>query len=314
MGCGTPGLVRLTLKVPSGFSFRRTVWSHGWYSLAPFRCSATGDKLDGVLSLPAGGAVTYGLRLRGDRIVVNVGAPSAKHDAAETRQVVRRAVRRVLNLDLDLSEFHRAARECTGMHWMADEGMGRMLRCPTLWEDLVKLVLTTNCSWAFTTRMVHSLVECYGDRAPDGSRSFPRPERLAAAGPDELRVRIRAGYRSPRLAQLAREVAQGRIDPESWAVGVQHPGQLRRQLLELPGVGPYVAENMLKLLGRPDGLALDSWLRAKYARVYHGGRSVTDRTIARRYARMGEWGGLALWCEMTRDWLDDLDSLRSTPE
>src|SRR5260370_35068872 len=30
------------------------------------------------------------------------------------------------------------------------------------------------------------------------------------------------------------------------------------------GVGPYAAENVLKLLGRYDGLALDSWTRAKF--------------------------------------------------
>ena len=63
--------------------------------------------------------------------------------------------------------------------------------------------------------------------------------------------------------------------------------------MALPGVGPYVAENLLKFLGRPRGLALDSWMRAKYARLHHGGRRVSDRTIARRYARLGEWAGVA---------------------
>lgn len=46
-------------------------------------------------------------------------------------------------------------------------------------------------------------------------------------------------------------------------------------------------------------------LQAWYARVYHGGRRVSDRTIARRYAKLGQWGGLAAWCEMTRDYLAD---------
>jgi N-glycosylase/DNA lyase len=63
----------------------------------------------------------------------------------------------------------------------------------------------------------------------------------------------------------------------------------------------------LRFLGRPDGLGLDSWLRREYARIHHGGRPVTDRTIARRYARFGRWAGLALFCEMTRDWFDAED-------
>ena len=85
-------------------------------------------------------------------------------------------------------------------------------------------------------------------------------------------------------------------------------------MLKLPGVGPYVAENLLRLMGRPAGLALDSWLRGKYARRYHGGRRVSDRTIARRYGRHGRWAGLTLWCDMTRDWFEgeQADSVRRT--
>ena len=29
-----------------------------------------------------------------------------------------------------------------------------------------------------------------------------------------------------------------------------------------------------------------------------------DLTSTRRYAKLGDWGGLALWCEMTRHWLE----------
>ena len=77
---------------------------------------------------------------------------------------------------------------------------------------------------------------------------------------------------------------------------------LRKEILRLPGVGPYVAENLLKFLGKPDGLALDSALRAGYSERYHGGRRVTDRTIARRVSGLGRWAGLALWFDLWRDW------------
>ena len=107
-----------------------------------------------------------------------------------------------------------------------------------------------------------------------------------------------------RVRDLARRVAEGAVDPESWAREEADPDAVRQEILSLPGAGPYVADSLLRLLGRPSGLGLDSWLRSKYARVYHGGRRVTDRTIARRYARWGGWGGLALWCDMTRDWVD----------
>ena len=38
-------------------------------------------------------------------------------------------------------------------------------------------------------------------------------------------------------------------------------------------------ENLLKFLGKPDGLALDSAIRAQYSSMYHGGRKIKDGTI-----------------------------------
>ena len=67
-------------------------------------------------------------------------------------------------------------------------------------------------------------------------------------------------------------------------------------------------ENVLKFLGRPDGLALDSAIRAKYAEMYHGGRAIKDRSIARRMAPLGRWGGLALWFELWRAWVGEDDA------
>jgi 3-methyladenine DNA glycosylase/8-oxoguanine DNA glycosylase len=70
------------------------------------------------------------------------------------------------------------------------------------------------------------------------------------------------------------------------------------------GVGDYAAENLLKLVGRYDGLALDSWTRAKFARIRNSGRKASDKKIARFYARFNSWQGLVLWCDLTRDGLD----------
>ena len=274
---------------------------HGWYSLAPYRTAADGMRLETVVALPEGGACPIRLEPSGDAVELRTpGRPKAS-----TRRYLEAAARRVLSLDVDLEPFYVLVEGDPSLPWVAATGSGRLMRCPTMFEDLVKLVLTTNCSWALTLRMVGSLVKLYGERAPDGSRSFPRPDRLAAAGKRALRERVKTGYRAPLLAELARRVAEGEVDPEAWATDRGDPAELRAELLKLPGVGPYVAENVLRLLGRPCGLGLDSWLRAKYARIYHGGRRISDRTIARRYSRLGRWAGLGLWCDMTEDWFED---------
>jgi hypothetical protein len=56
-------------------------------------------------------------------------------------------------------------------------------------------------------------------------------------------------------------------------------------------------------LGRYEGLAHDSWVRAKFARQRNRGRVAADKKIAKYYSRFGRWQGLALWCDMTRDWV-----------
>ena len=298
--------MKLRIDAPSGFSFRRTVYSHGWFALPPFSAGEKGETLAVTIALPEGGAARIVLRPDGDAVALEVpGRPAA----ADARHLAR-AARRILNLDLDLSEFHRAMAAEEGFRWIAETGSGRLLRSASGLEDLVKLVLTTNCSWALTTRMVGTLVNLYGEEAPGGSRSFPVSRTLAGLGERVFRERVRTGYRAPLLAELSRRVARGEVDPEGWDRDPREPAEIRKEMMSLPGVGPYVAENLLKMLGRPHGLGLDSWMRSKYASLHHGGRTVTDRTIARRYVRFGPWAPLALWLELTRDPLtgDDPDA------
>ena len=79
--------------------------------------------------------------------------------------------------------------------------------------------------------------------------------------------------------------------------------KLKREMKGVKGVGDYAAENLLKLVGRYDCLALDSWVRGKFARTRNGGRKTADKKIERYYSRFKTWRGLALWCDKTRDWL-----------
>jgi N-glycosylase/DNA lyase len=156
--------------------------------------------------------------------------------------------------------------------------------------------------------MVTGLVRGLGRAGRDGRHSFPTPEAMALAPEKFYRDVVRAGYRAPYLKELAERVASGDLDVESWLTSELSTDELRREMKRVKGVGDYAAENLLKLVGRYDCLALDSWVRAKFARTRNPGgarRASDDAKIARYYSRFKHWRGLALWCDMTRDWLDE---------
>ena len=68
------------------------------------------------------------------------------------------------------------------------------------------------------------------------------------------------------------------------------------------GVGDYAAENLLKLVGRYDGLALDSFLRGEFYKKHNGAEICDDKQIHAFYEKFGDWRGLAIWCDMTEKW------------
>jgi 3-methyladenine DNA glycosylase/8-oxoguanine DNA glycosylase len=127
---------------------------------------------------------------------------------------------------------------------------------------------------------------------------------MAAGSVAFYRDKIRSGYRAPYLRELAQRVSSGALDVESWLAKDAPLPELLKEMKSVKGVGNYAAENLLKLIGRYDGLALDSWTRAQFARMRNSGRTASDKKIGRFYSRFDVWRGLALWCDMTRDWLD----------
>ena len=287
-----------TIKTSPSFSFGLTVQSHGWYNLAPFKF----DEAKKTLSYPfdEGGKVVTakvshskaGLQIELDRAV------SEKSSIADK-------VRHIFRLDDDLDGFYSNFCSAPEFEWVRLRGAGRLLRSPTVYEDLVKTMCTTNCSWSLTTKMVQNLVDTLGEKAMDGTSTFPTAEAMASEGEKFFREKIKAGYRSPYFVTLAESVASKKLDPEVWRHSELPTPELKKELKSVKGIGDYAAENMLKLLGRYDGLALDSWLRAQFYKKHNKGRKCSDKKIDKHYSKFSDWKGLAIWCDMTAYWHND---------
>jgi 3-methyladenine DNA glycosylase/8-oxoguanine DNA glycosylase len=286
----------------------RTLNSHGVADLPPSLIDEDARTLD--VTLAAGRGRPRTIRVEqgrpGHARITAAGAPPAPAQ----REVLVAKVAHMLRLDEDLSGFYALAARDPELAW-ATNGAGRMLRSATVFEDVVKTIATTNCTWSATVRMVSALVEHLGERAPSApaagpyGRAFPSPSAMAEADEGFFRDIVRAGYRGPYFRSLAAFVAGGELDLEELAGDADLTDEeVQAKLLALPGVGPYAAAHVMMLLGRYSRLILDSWTRPKFASL-NGGKAVKDTTIERRFRPYGRYAGLAFWLYLTRDWVPD---------
>jgi 3-methyladenine DNA glycosylase/8-oxoguanine DNA glycosylase len=320
---------------------RRTLGSHGVAALPPARIAEDFASMTVTLAAP-GGARTVLVAAEAEG-AAEAGGPAAATsppavavkaaDAgpppdAVVAAALKASVRHMLCLDDDLSGFYRRASADPELSW-ACAGAGRMLRSPTVFEDVIKTVCTTNCAWSATERMVGALVGRLGETAPGAAdaatdaagpttdaadpaaetvgHAFPTSAAMAAAGEDFYRDVARAGYRGARLRAIAAAVAGGDLDLEALRAPRAElaDDEVEERLLALPGVGPYAAAHVMMLLGRHSRLILDSWTRPKYARLVGKapGKLAPDKTIGRRFRAYGADAGLAFWLFLTRDWI-----------
>ncbi len=286
-------------ETPSPFDFEATATEHGWVMLRPFEWQPAATELSRIHRLASGHVVR--LRLRdGERnpvqvIRIDVESADPLTPAAETE--IRQAVRRMLRLDEDLTDFYHLATRMNGWQLRLRPGGGRLLRCPTLFEDIVYTLCTTNIAWSGTIRMVHRLTAHLGEPFPEVSdwRAFPTPAAIASAGAEFLRQETGLGYRSAYVWELAVAVVEGRLELARLEDPILPTETLHDELHQLKGVGPYAAATLLMILGRYDYLAIDTELRAHVSKKYFDGQPASEAQIRSIYAPWGAWQYLAYW-------------------
>ena len=273
--------------------FARTIVSHGVAELPPNVVDLKGRTLETTLPVRRSARTVRITQLGGKLRIEGSADPK-----------LTKTVAHMFRLDEDLSDFYELVRD-EELAWCV-LGAGRMLRAPTVFEDVVKTICTTNTAWSGTRKMTAALVDNLGLEAPGGAHAFPTAQAMADVDETFYREVVRAGYRGPYLRQLASDVASGVLDLEAWNDPELPDEEVAARLLALPGVGPYAAAHvMLTSLGRYSRLVLDSWTRPTYQKLSGARRAVKDTTIERRFKRYGDYAGLAFWLYLTRRWVED---------
>lgn len=299
-------MTKLTLPARKPFNFTSVVNSHGWRQLAPFSYDETTNTLGYTLQLANGRVVQLALRDGSDDLIVETD----RLDRTERREVVDK-VTWMFGLDMDFSRFYAASRGELKLARARKRALGRVLRSPTLFEDVIKTILTTNTLWAATKNMTRKLVDTYGIALPQEQRgdvsgaggvdeaplkrAFPTPASIAASSPEYLKEVVRVGYRAPAIHQLAIRVASGQFDLEALKTSTLPTLELRKELMTINGVGPYAAANLLLILGRSDFIPIDSWALKLVSEEWYRGKPITAKEVEKHFAKWGEFKALAYW-------------------
>lgn len=159
------------------------------------------------------------------------------------------------------------------------------------WEAVVGFILSSNNNLFRIRKTVLDLSKNYGNKLAEAeglaAYSLPTPEIMAELSKEQLRA-LGAGYRDKYLIEVAHMVAAGKFDlrrPYDLAYN-----EAKKYLMQLPGVGPKVADCILLFgYGKKDAFPVDVWIARAMVRF----GEFKSREAASDYAieRFGEDAG-----------------------
>ncbi len=138
----------IQIQAAAPFDFWSTLQAHGWVDLLPNVFHEDTRSFSRVEQLGSGKVVrlcvSAGAQV-GETVPLSVQVSHAGRLAAADHDEIENTVRHMLRLNEDFSEFYRLCRQ-NGQPWSRMKpGKGRLLRSPGLFEDMVKVILTTTC-------------------------------------------------------------------------------------------------------------------------------------------------------------------------
>jgi 3-methyladenine DNA glycosylase/8-oxoguanine DNA glycosylase len=206
------------------------------------------------------------------------------------RRFIRDRVRWMFRADEDFTEFWKLCGGQGVLRHCKTNQTGSLLRCPTVFEDVVKTICTINAHWRNTKTMVANLCRMFGEACPDDGEAFtfPGPDRLAAASDRDLQE-AKLGFRARYISEFTRRVLDGNLDLDAWCQE-ENTAALRATVLGVKGIGNYAANHLLMLLGHYDQIPCDSEVRTYLGLSARTSQKDVERVAAKRY---GHWGRFA---------------------
>jgi N-glycosylase/DNA lyase len=165
----------------------------------------------------------------------------------------------------------------------------RIIRQP-FWECAASFALATAKNVPAIQHMLESLCARFGERVTlDGQvlHRFPAPAVIAGASEQALRC-CGLGFRAPHLKAVAQAFVDGRVREEEFRR--LDCETAARRLMELPGIGPKVAECILLFgLERLGRVPVDVNVKRLFCDLYGVGLCAKNGLTPGDHRRIGEW-------------------------
>src|SRR5262245_48710733 len=138
------------IHTPPNFKYMPTIWSHGWYQLAPFTFDESSQQLTRIHQLRDGTVVKFSVvpEKREKYPLLLAIVYGRGETPREQREELEAVIGRILGFDQEMTGFYESLRGKPRYAWVEKAGAGRIMVSPGVWEDLAKTVLTTNTTWA----------------------------------------------------------------------------------------------------------------------------------------------------------------------
>jgi len=266
------------------FSLRKTVLSHGWINLPPYKYDYENNILIRTEFVNSNLMELF-ISQKDNYIRVKVKS-KVKLDNF-TKNEIKKKIQNIFQLNIDLNEFRTLAKKSNKKIFRyLNAGGGRFLTGLSLFEDVVKTLLTTNTTWNQTVNMTQNFISQFNKikyKTPMIC-GFPTYCEFKRIKPIKVIKGLRLGYRNEYLINIINKFLEkeGFVNDDKLTIA--------NELKKVKGLGRYSIAHIKCLMGIFDEIPIDSEV-IKYAKLKGIGHS--EKQITEYYQKYEQYAFLA---------------------
>ncbi|KAL9690204.1 hypothetical protein QQ045_010601 [Rhodiola kirilowii] len=320
----------ILLKLDATFNLAKAVCNHGFFMLPPNNWIPSHQTLQRPIRLSNDSSCMVSIfqskPLDTNSSYLYVRVHQVSQLPLKYQHEILEQVQRMLRISEEDEDDVRAFQQ---LHPLAKQsGFGRIIRSPSLFEDVVKSILLCGCRWKRTMIMADSLcdLECElkpatkskrkrsgtSDVTQQTLRNFPSSGQLACLDTNTLNKHCQLGYRANYVIGFAKAVDQGEFDIkrlEEMASSARQGksgsySEVEIELKKIKGAGSFVVANLAMCLGFYHQVPIDSETK-RHLRQVHGKEigKKCEKDVEEIYSKYKPYQSLAYWLELI-DWYE----------